>query len=979
ITPTAATPPTPVREPRGGAPFKVRRTARRVDVTSPYVTNVHGTEWMRELKGMCHAAADRLAHGRQELERPGLGYTEAEMEKRRLHEGDLYLAPESLAAFEGALGGVADAVDAVFKSGSGMRKAFVAVRPPGHHCSADHPSGFCWLNNVHVGIEYAAQTYGLTHAAILDFDLHHGDGSQQITWERNSQNNIKRINAKPTSKIKLGPDIGYYSLHDINSYPCEMGDDEKVQAASLCIENAHGQNIWNVHLQPWKTEEEFWELYESRYKVLLEKARTFLMRHADQSRRSSGGKTLPRAAIFISAGFDASEWEGAGMQRHKVNVPTEFYARFTRDVVALAEEPDVACDGRVISVLEGGYSDRALCSGVLAHLSGLCSNPQPAEPSTTTQPGLDEMMRGLQLSSSSTTMGYDTTWWSAANLTALELHVNPPPPPGPSRKPKTGSQPTYATPTESFAYKVVDTNKFARSISGTMRQGPEYSRPVTPPTPAVDWIIATQVLSKLLIPTDRTTKSCTAEELAGPRVKKEVKAAVPPAVGGDGARQLRDRTKSKVPAKYAESAHSDETESVASRSVSRASNSSRRQTLHDFPLTAEEPVQKGVSRRLSAGSALNEGGPPDLNRAPPMPTMNGRAASNRTMKPPPVPAPRGTTTGLDLKKTRAPVRPRNPAAVKGSAAPSPPTTFSAPSSHHTSRASTPAAQPPLHSSTNVAPSGVDALTAGLKKITLKVGSREEHDRRLREKEAAERRARALKGAETRRVNAAAKRERERERVVEEEAKRGGEAVARAGDVPEAVQTQPAEDTLPEPVSDAGAVPPAPPTNPDPTPEPLPPPLPVDPLTPLQPDTISANDTDAAIPSTTAPPKPPSPSHPHHPSSPESKLPRVSPPKPSPASPPSAPANPAPGTNLTPPAPADKRALPVWTSTGLIPFATQGEGGMVPAFPPPPPPPPSFAPPTSGPVEVEVAGGVPGRVRWEETGGGVWDVPGSSRG
>ncbi|KAF2774538.1 Arginase/deacetylase [Teratosphaeria nubilosa] len=948
--------PKPVRDRREGAPFKIRRTGRSLDVTSSYVTNVHGTEWMKELKGMCHAAADRLASGRKELERPGLGYTEAEMEKRRLHAGDLYLAPESLAAFEGALGGVADAVDAVFKPESGTRKAFVAVRPPGHHCSADHPSGFCWLNNVHVGIEYAAQTYGLTHAAILDFDLHHGDGSQQITWERNAQNNIKRINAKPSSKPKLGPDIGYYSLHDINSYPCEMGDDEKVQAASLCIENAHGQNIWNVHLHPWKTEEEFWELYESRYKVLLEKARAFLMHQADQIRRSSGGKTQPKAAIFISAGFDASEWEGAGMQRHKVNVPTEFYARFTQDVVALAGEQEVACDGRVMSVLEGGYSDRALCSGILSHLSGLCSHPQPAQPSIKAEPGLDEMMRGLQLSSSTTATGFDTTWWSAANLTALELHVNPPPPPGPGRKLKTGSQPTYATPTESFAYKVVDTNKFARSISGTMRQGPGYSRPVTPPAPEVDWIIATQVLSKLLIPTNRTTKSCTAEELAGPKVKKEIKPAPPSAVIGDGARQLRDRTKAKVPAKYAESAHSDETESMASRSVSRASISSRRQTLHDFPISAEEPAQKRTSRRLSAGSALNESGPPNLNGgAPPMPTLNGRGASNRNMKPPPVPAPRGAATGLDLKKTRAPIKAGNPASAKGSAAPSPTTNLSAPSSHQTSRASTPAAQPPLHTSTNVAPSGVDALTSGLKRITLKVGSREEHDRRLREKEAADRRARALKGAETRRVNAAARRERERDV--------GKTDVDVVGDVPAIAQASanPAEATVLEPVSNAGAVPPAPFTNPDPPAHSL---LPTDPPTPLHPGLNPAN-TDTLpgaprVPETTTTPNSTSthhsihPLHPLHSPSPKSKLPRASstgttPQKAPPASPPiparplfpeHAPTNggivPSPSSNAN----AERRALPVWSSTGVIPFAAPprgavGGGGLVPAFPPPP--------------------------------------------
>ena len=327
-------PPHNAKAVEGPPPFKIRRTSRAMDITSECVTNVHGTAWMRELKGMGLVAGERLAKVEKELARSA---SPSGREQRELHQGDLYLCAESLNAFQGALGGVADAVDAVFSPKTKTRRSFVAVRPPGHHCSADFPSGFCWLNNVHVGLEYAAQTHGLTHAAIIDFDLHHGDGSQAIAWQRNSKNNEKRMNAKPTSKLKLGPDIGYYSLHDINSYPCEMGDDEKVQAASLCVENAHSQSVWNVHLQPWKTEDEFWQLYASRYRVLLDKARLFLEHHTMRFRKE--GKTQPKAAVFISAGFDASEWEGEGMQRHKVNVPTDFYARFTSCLLYTSPSP----------------------------------------------------------------------------------------------------------------------------------------------------------------------------------------------------------------------------------------------------------------------------------------------------------------------------------------------------------------------------------------------------------------------------------------------------------------------------------------------------------------------------------------------------------------------------------------------------------------------------------------------------------------
>jgi histone deacetylase HOS3 len=683
---------------------------------------------MSELRSMCEAAPERLASGAKELERanPALN-----SDKHKLHEGDLYLASESIHAFQGALGGVADAVDAVFQP-SKTSRAFVAVRPPGHHCSADHPSGFCWLNNVHVGIEYAAQTYGLTHAAIFDFDLHHGDGSQAIAWDRNSKNNIKRLNAKPTTKLKLGPDIGYYSLHDINSYPCEMGDDEKVQAASLCIDNAHNQSIWNVHLLPWKNEDDFWRLYEDRYLVLIEKARAFLEYQAARVREEK--KVNPKAAIFLSAGFDASEWESPGMQRHKVNVPTEFYARFTQDVVRLAQETGSECEGRVISVLEGGYSDRALCSGVLSHLSGLCTAPIKSSDNPVSQyaDDLSSRLGGMSLTDGAEQQkkSYQKDWWSLTNLTALEQKINPTPPPQ-AKKSRTGPQPTYATPTESFAYKVVDANKFARSVSGTMREAPIPTRPPTPPPPEVDWVVATQELSKLLIPTDRQTKSFTADELAVTRVKKE-RESTTPTESTAPLRQLRDR-RGKAPV-HGEISPGDDKEMF--RAVSR---SSRRETIDVLPLDHSKPAPaRRASRRLSAGSNL--GNPsadldPDAPPVPALPNVNEAKSVPAQPSPPDVPKPR--VASRSRKTDILPSQARAPISKPMSSKPS---------------------NNMLANKSNVAKShDVDGLTSGLKKVTLKVSTtREQHDLKQKEKLDAERRARALKGAETRRLNAAAK-------------------------------------------------------------------------------------------------------------------------------------------------------------------------------------------------------------------------------
>ncbi|KAL9943577.1 hypothetical protein ACHAO5_006782 [Verticillium nonalfalfae] len=120
------------------------------------------------------------------------------------------------------------------------------------------------------------------------------------------QHNTRGVSAAKNAQAWKKTSIGYFSLHDINSYPCEMGDEEKVKNASLCIENAHGQNMWNVHLHSWGSEAEFWKLYETKYTVILEKTRSYLQQQAARLRANG---QMPKAAIFFSAGFDASEWE----------------------------------------------------------------------------------------------------------------------------------------------------------------------------------------------------------------------------------------------------------------------------------------------------------------------------------------------------------------------------------------------------------------------------------------------------------------------------------------------------------------------------------------------------------------------------------------------------------------------------------------------------------------------------------------------
>ncbi|KAI8289771.1 Histone deacetylase HOS3 [Colletotrichum sp. SAR11_57] len=465
-------------------PFRIYKTERKLSLNSPAVTNVHGTKWMEELKTMCEVAEAKLSMGGKELQRPEMNRG-ADGPPAKFHEGDLYLCAESQEAFE--------------------------VRPPGHHCSASYPSGFCWVNNVHVGIMHAILNHSLTHAAIIDFDLHHGDGSQAIAWAHNSRGVNMAKNAAAWKKAS----IGYFSLHDINSYPCEMGDEEKVKNASLCIDNAHGQNMWNVHLGSWDSPDEFWELYETKYSVILEKTRSYLK---TQSARVRALNLPPKAAIFFSAGFDASEWETKGMQRHNVNVPTEFYARIAQDVVKLAAEEGLSVDGRVISVLEGGYSDRALYSGIFSHLSGLSGDQTAGEQSRGRSSLGYEMgqrigaiREGQPMATESSFPSlhpYNPSWWAASELDELEVAMgNRPASPKMIRQVTPGN---YSTPTAASIGKAVDPTRLRRMASG---HGMVYSRPPTPPPPDVHWTIAAHELSRLLIPSDRQVDSCKPEDL----------------------------------------------------------------------------------------------------------------------------------------------------------------------------------------------------------------------------------------------------------------------------------------------------------------------------------------------------------------------------------------------------------------------------------------------------------------------------------
>lgn len=734
-------------------PFQIHKTTRRLSLSSQTVTNVHGVKWMEELKNMCDSAEAKLAASGKELQRPDMDRGPNAEAPHKLHEGDLYLCSESLNALEGALGGVCDAVDAVFRP-QGPRRAFVAIRPPGHHCSASYPSGFCWINNVHVGIMHGILSHGLTHAAIIDFDLHHGDGSQSIAWQHNARSVGLAKNAAWWKKTS----IGYFSLHDINSYPCEMGDEDKVRNASICIDNAHGQSIWNVHLQPWKTEAEFWALYESKYAVLLDKTRDYLK---GQTERLRAAGLNSKAAIFFSAGFDASEWESAGMQRHNVNVPTEFYARLTRDVVRIAAEEGTSVEGRIVSVLEGGYSDRALCSGVLSHLSGLAGDG----PSSKEQDfnGLGYEMgqrigsvrgRGRKDSTASErgSRRYEPSWWSAAELAQLESTVSPQLEELP-KKPRTGTPPTYSSPTQSSSAKAVSSR--VRRVSGLSPGGGllPVSRPPSPPPPEVPWTVAAHELSKLLIPSGRQTDSCTHEDLnaEATRARRDRQSLLaqsqgaPPGSTAHASQAERAPTRMSLRERKAkptlpvdeEDAEEDRKarrKTVAGPSVLSIEKAVSRGTTPVAP--RQQPRQSG--RRLSAASTIvSESVEPVL----PGP---GHAATRNISRPDTAQSVRpessiSVRTTLPVKKTRAPAKketapraPRVPKKLPGAANTGATIVANAIPSTTTP---TNGASSPL--STNQAGDPMDQLTNDMKKVKITLVTKAQREARERERIAKE--------------------------------------------------------------------------------------------------------------------------------------------------------------------------------------------------------------------------------------------------
>ena len=224
---------------------------------------------------------------------------------------DTPMSPGSLEAALRAVGAATAAVDAVFQGEAD--NAFCALRPPGHHAETRRAMGFCLFNQAAVAAHYARQRYDAERVAVVDFDVHHGNGTQEIFWS--------------------DPDLFYGSTHQMPLFP-GSGDVQETGAG----------NIFNAPLRAGDGSEQFREAMGS---VILPALDAFMP-----------------DLVIISAGFDAHHRDPLG----SLQLTEEDFAWVT---LKLMEAAEIHCGGRVVSVLEGGYDLQGLAASVGIHVQAL--------------------------------------------------------------------------------------------------------------------------------------------------------------------------------------------------------------------------------------------------------------------------------------------------------------------------------------------------------------------------------------------------------------------------------------------------------------------------------------------------------------------------------------------------------------------------------------------------------------------------------
>ena len=226
-------------------------------------------------------------------------------------DGDTIVSPGSKEATIDAVGSIIAAIDGV--QNKEFHNAFCAVRPPGHHAEKNKAMGFCIYNNVAVGANYLLEKYKLNKIAIIDFDVHHGNGTQDIFF--NNEN------------------VLYISTHQYPFYPGSGTEKEKGKF----------NNILNIPLAAGTNSEEYLNAYEFVLKKL---------------------KNFRPDFILISAGFDAHKDDPLA----QLQLKSKDYYTITKRTLSIAKE---CCDGKIVSILEGGYDLNALKESTEEHVGAL--------------------------------------------------------------------------------------------------------------------------------------------------------------------------------------------------------------------------------------------------------------------------------------------------------------------------------------------------------------------------------------------------------------------------------------------------------------------------------------------------------------------------------------------------------------------------------------------------------------------------------
>ena len=227
-------------------------------------------------------------------------------------DADTSMSPGSFEAALRGAGGAMHAVDEVMNQKAG--NAFVAIRPPGHHAETARPMGFCLFNNAAIAARYAQNRYGVERAAVVDFDVHHGNGSQDIFWADKT--------------------VMYCSTHEMPLYP----------GTGAVSESGEHNNIVNAPLSAGDGGDAFREAFET---VILPRLREF-----------------KPDILVISAGFDAHTRDPLA----NLNLVEADFSWVTKKLMEIA---DLSAQGRIVSLLEGGYDLQGLSRSVAAHVTAL--------------------------------------------------------------------------------------------------------------------------------------------------------------------------------------------------------------------------------------------------------------------------------------------------------------------------------------------------------------------------------------------------------------------------------------------------------------------------------------------------------------------------------------------------------------------------------------------------------------------------------